>query len=210
MVRRTLYTELLQSEGLLSEFFNRSNVGLAVFDRKLRYEALNPRLAASHHTSVEFHLGKHIREILGEVALQVEPPIQRVFASGTPIVNFDVAGPLPTRPDGGHWIDNFFPIIDSNGRVNEVGVVVVELPKNIQLQPLETQASSATSVLRSWKDIAHYVGTCVKTVQRWEDAHEFPIHRVRPSKGSVVFALPKEVDDWLRTRCLDPHRTGRR
>jgi len=198
MVRRAPY-ELLHSERLLSEFFESSNVGLAVFYQNLCYETLNPRLAASHHTSVEFHLGKHIREILGEVALQVEPAIRRVFASSTPIVNFDVAGPLPTRPNGGHWIDNFFPIVDSDGRVQEVGVVVVELAKNVQLQPINSE-TSPRHILRSWKDIAHYLETSVKTVQRWEHAHEFPVHRLSASKGSVVFALPKEVDEWLRTR----------
>ena len=195
MGRRSTFSELVQAERPLSEFFNRSNVGLAVLDEKLCYRMCNPYLAASNGTSIESHLGKHVREILGNVALQVEPAVQRVFATGRPLLNCEVAGVLPTRPDGGHWIDTFFPITDSNGKVQEVGVVVVELGKDIQL---ENDPASGNTVLRSWKEIAHYVGASVKTVQRWEHAYEFPVRRVNPTKGSVVFAFEKDIEGWLR------------
>jgi CheY-like chemotaxis protein len=44
-------------------------------------------------------------------------------------------------------------------------------------------------------------GTCVKTVQRWENKGSLPIRRVsEKQKGAAVFALSDEVDDWLRGR----------
>jgi hypothetical protein len=116
------------------------------------------------------------------------------------VYNCEIAGALPTRPDAGHWISNFFPITDSNGKVVQVGAVVVELGKDVQLQGTHNPSTSAVTLLRSWKDIARYVGTCVKTVQRWEEAHQFPIRRVQPKKGAVVFALRNEVDHWLLSR----------
>ena len=199
MGRLSAFSEELQAERLFSEFFKRSSVGLAIFDEKLCYRMCNPYLAASNGTSVESHLGKHVREILGNVGLQVEPAVQQVFATARPVLNCEVAGALPTRPDGGHWIDTFFPIADSNGSVKQVGVVVVELGRDIELQ---SDPISTNTVLRSWKDIARYVGASVKTVQRWEHTYEFPVRRVNPSKGSIVFAFPKEVEDWLRRRDL--------
>jgi predicted DNA-binding transcriptional regulator AlpA len=84
------------------------------------------------------------------------------------------------------------------GSVVQVGAVVVELGTNVRLESADRE--KATDVLRSWKDIATYVGTCVKTVQRWERAHKFPIRRVEARKGAVVFALRNEVDEWLRGR----------
>lgn len=197
---RTFWEEI-QAERLFSEFFSRSNVGLAIFDEKLCYRMCNPYLAASNGTSIESHLGKHMREILGNVAVQVEPSVRLVFATAQPVLNCEVAGALPTKPDGGHWIDTFFPIADSNGTVKQVGAVVVELPNNIQLQAVQSNPVHPT-VLRSWKDIAHFVGASIKTVQRWERTHDFPIRRVTPNKGSVVFALQEEVDQWLRSRNL--------
>ena len=202
MDRRNSSLDISQAERLLSEFFKRSIVGLAVLDESLSYQMINPYLAASNRTSVESHLGKHVREILGDVGLQVEPAIKRVFSTAEPVLNFELAGALPTRPEGGHWIDTLFPIADSNGKVKQVCVVVVELAKTIQLQAMQGHPSHPETVLRSWKDIAHYVGTCVKTVQRWERAYEFPVRRVEPNKGSVVFAFQNEVDDWLHGRSV--------
>jgi PAS domain S-box-containing protein len=200
MGRRATFTHLLESERLLSNFFKSSNVGLAILDHQLRYRMLNPYLAASHGATVESHLGRHIREILGEsIARQVEPAIQQVFATGRPVVNCAFGGALPTKPGGGHWIDTFFPITDSNGRVKRVGAVVVEVEDGIQVQPMHTP-HVLDGILRSWKNIAQYVGTSVKTVQRWERTYKFPVRRVRPSKGAVVFALKDELDNWLRAR----------
>ena len=200
MARQSNSCEMTQGGRLLSEFFKRANIGLAVFDDSLRYQMVNPYLAASNRVAVESHLGKHVREILGDVGFQVELAIKRAFSTSEPVLNWEVAGALPTRPEGGHWIDTLFPIADSNGKVKEVGVVVVELGKDVQLQATQSESNRPETVLRSWKDIAHYVGTCTKTVQRWERAYEFPVRRVEPNKGSVVFAFQKEVDGWLRGR----------
>lgn len=194
----------------ISEFFVRSDVGLAVFDEQMRYRMLNPYLAASNGASIESHIGKHVREILAdEVGIPVERAIRQVFATASPVLNCELVGTLPTKPDGGHWIDTFFPIVGSSGGIKQVGAVVVELAQSHL--PFTAQPSSppwSSSVLRSWKEIAQYVGTCIKTVQRWEQAHALPVRRVNQSKGSVVFALPKEVDDWLRNRALGRERTA--
>ncbi|HKV78783.1 MAG TPA: PAS domain-containing protein [Candidatus Sulfotelmatobacter sp.] len=195
-------TELFDVERLFADFIT-SNVGLAVLDSQLRYCALNPFLAASNGTSAESHLGKHVQHILGGVARQVEPAIQEVFASARTVLNCEVAGRLPTRPAGGHWICNFFPIVDFDGSVKQVGVVVLELPLDVELQT-NGCSSVSSGVLRSWKDIAKYVGTCVKTVQRWEHTYQFPIRRVNPHKGAVVFALQKDVDTWLLGKTPKP------
>lgn len=101
----------LDAERLFSDFI-RSNIGLSVMDRRLRYQAVNPFLAATNGTSVEAHLGKHLREILGDIAPQVEPAIERVFARAQPVLNCEVAGVLPTRTTAGHWLGNLFPIVD--------------------------------------------------------------------------------------------------
>lgn len=202
MARRNSSLEVAQTERLLSEVFNRSNLGLAIVDEALCYQMVNPYLAVSNRTSAESHLGKHLREILGNVGLQVEPAIKQAFSTAEPVLNCVLEGALPARPEGGQWIGTFFPIADSNGKIRQVGAVVVELGKNIQLHAPQNQPAHREAVLRSWKDIAHYVGTCVKTVQRWERAYEFPVRRVEPNKGSVVFAFQNEVEMWLHGRKL--------
>ncbi|MBV8476423.1 MAG: PAS domain-containing protein [Acidobacteria bacterium] len=198
-----------EAERMLSLCFNGAHVGLAIIDARLRYRMVNPYLAASHNASVESHVGKHLREILGNLASQVEPAVRQALVSLRPIVNYRISGSLPTRPDKARWICTYFPVADSNGNVRQVGALVVELGRDIQFHPLHEVGSPAT-VLRSWKDIAQYVGVSVKTVQRWELAHEFPIHRVKPNKGSIVFGYQNEVEDWLRERSSDTEHFRRR
>jgi len=198
MSKRESSRELVESERILTEVL-RNVVGLAIFDRQLRYRMVNAYLAASNGTSCESHFGKHLQEILGDVALQVRPAIEQVWSSRRPVVNLEIAGVLPTKPLGGHWIGNYLPIFDSGGRVGQVAAVVVELGTDVQLRSSQP-SSSEELVLRSWKDIARYLGTCVKTVQRWEIDYRFPVRRVTAKKGAVVFALRREVDGWLETR----------
>jgi phage terminase Nu1 subunit (DNA packaging protein) len=59
---------------------------------------------------------------------------------------------------------------------------------------------SSQAVLNSWKEIAEYVGRGVRTLQRWEQFYSFPVHRPAGNHKSAVFAVPTEVDEWLRTR----------
>ena len=196
----------LSAGELLADFFDNSNVGLAIFDDQLRYQALNPYLAAMHGIPAECHLGKTLRDILGEIASQVEPAVKQVLTTGQPIFNIEVAGALPTKRGGRRWVDNLFPLKDAYGRVKQVGAVVLELRSDTKQIParrianFESLPNTANEVLRSWKEIANYVGASVKTIQRWEQRHQFPVRRLRRSKGAVVFAMRLAVDSWIELR----------
>lgn len=62
----------------------------------------------------------------------------------------------------------------------------------------------ASGRLESWKEIAAYLNTSVRTVQRWEESHGLPVHRVLREKRSAVFAYPNELDAWLASRTTPP------
>jgi PAS domain S-box-containing protein len=57
-----------------------------------------------------------------------------------------------------------------------------------------------SEILRSWKEIALYAGTSVRTLQRWEKDFRLPIRRIATKKGSVVFAFRSDLDTWFRAR----------
>jgi predicted DNA-binding transcriptional regulator AlpA len=206
MDRSARRDEMFSTERVLIDFFNNSNVGFAIVDDQLRYQALNLPLAEMNGIAIKFHLGKTLREVLGEVAMQVEPAIKQVLATGGPIFNFVLAGRLPARAEPTRFVDHLLPIKDAKGRVKRVGAVVVELRPDTKLElagaihEADSLTDTAHEVLRSWKEIANYVGASVKTVQRWEQRYNFPIRRLERSKGAVVFALKAEVDSWIRMR----------
>jgi phage terminase Nu1 subunit (DNA packaging protein) len=62
--------------------------------------------------------------------------------------------------------------------------------------------NSNRAILNSWKEIAEYVGRGIRTLQRWERDHGFPVHRPSGKNRSAVFSVSAEVDTWLKTRPL--------
>ncbi len=54
--------------------------------------------------------------------------------------------------------------------------------------------------LDSWKEIAGYLNRDVTTVQRWEKREGMPVHRHVHDKRGSVYALPQELEDWIRSR----------
>jgi hypothetical protein len=61
---------------------------------------------------------------------------------------------------------------------------------------------SGVAVLTSWKDIANYLGKGVRTVQRWESDLGLPVRRPAHARKSVVFAVPAEINAWVRSQHL--------
>jgi hypothetical protein len=54
-------------------------------------------------------------------------------------------------------------------------------------------------VLNSWKEIASYLDRGVRTVQRWEQELNLPVHRIGQGKRSPVYANVSELRFWLST-----------
>ena len=124
---------LSHPEQLVAAFLNASSVGLAFVDDKLRFQVINETLAGMNGVPVEAHLGRTVREILGQAGDVIERKLKRVFSTGRPAVNIEISIKLPTRGEVGHWIENYFPIRDSSGRVKQVGSIVVEVTEQKKL-----------------------------------------------------------------------------
>jgi hypothetical protein len=67
------------------------------------------------------------------------------------------------------------------------------------MAPPQRPTGSQMRRLDSWKEIAEYLGRDVRTAMRWE-SQGLPVHRVPGGKGSSVFALTSEIDQWLTGR----------
>jgi tetratricopeptide (TPR) repeat protein len=52
----------------------------------------------------------------------------------------------------------------------------------------------------SWKEIANYLKTSVRTVQRWEKDECLPVHRHAHARQDTVYAYQDEIDAWRSDR----------
>ncbi|MGH9784749.1 MAG: hypothetical protein ACRD88_11230, partial [Terriglobia bacterium] len=55
-------------------------------------------------------------------------------------------------------------------------------------------------MLNSWKEIAEYLKTTSRTVQRWEKSEGLPVHRHLHSQRHGVYAYKPELDTWWKRR----------
>ena len=101
----------LESEELLGAYFSASRVGLCILDADFRYLAINQTLAAINGVSADAHLGKSVREILGDIAELVEPQLKKIFETRQPVLNLEISFMLPTRTEPGHWIVHYIPCL---------------------------------------------------------------------------------------------------
>ncbi|HTU33982.1 MAG TPA: tetratricopeptide repeat protein [Candidatus Acidoferrum sp.] len=62
--------------------------------------------------------------------------------------------------------------------------------------------STPENRLDSWKEIGAYLDRDVTTVQRWEKREGMPVHRHLHDKRGSVYAVPAELDAWLKSRQL--------
>ncbi len=124
---------LTEPERLLAAYFRSSTVGLGILDREFRYLAVNATLAEMNGLPPSAHLGKTLRDVVGEVADQLEPALRRVLATREQ-VSFEVSGSLPARKDFGHWMPHYLPILDATGEVSRIGCIVVEITAQKKLE----------------------------------------------------------------------------
>ncbi len=121
-----LISTYISRENLLSAL-DASTIGIVICDRSLRYKALNRNVAKIHNVPVEAHLGHKFHEIIGNMAEKVAPLWESVFASVRHLSNLHITGQLPKRSGAARWIESLFPLMDSRGRVAQVGCFVIEI-----------------------------------------------------------------------------------
>jgi len=127
----------------LIEALSPLKIGVAVFDRNLRYTALNQQVAEIGGLSIANHLGRTARQVLGSVAGQYELLLRSVFETGKTLMNREIVGQLPGRTETRKWINTFVPLTDAQARVINVGVFIVAIaysPKeHVSFEQVERQ-----------------------------------------------------------------------
>lgn len=58
-------------------------------------------------------------------------------------------------------------------------------------------AKNTPQILSGWKEIANYLGKGVRTVQRYERLHGFPVRRPAGKPWGSVVATTAEIDAWV-------------
>ncbi len=85
-------------------------VGLAIFDRDLRFVRVNESLARINGVPANLHLGAYLRDIIPDLAPTLEPLLREVIDTGKPILDREIHGITPSSSEERWWLASFHPL----------------------------------------------------------------------------------------------------
>ncbi|MDB9526882.1 PAS domain-containing protein [Oscillatoria sp. CS-180] len=158
--------KLRQQLAELEAIYQTAPIGLAVFDRDLRFVRINQRLAEMNGPSAEAHLGYTIRELLPDLADEAEQFLFPILQNGEPLLNVEIEGETPASPGVKRiWRENFVPLKDGN-QIIGISTVCEEVTdiKRTELAlkeaHIQLEAALLAGAISTWRwDIVHNLVT---------------------------------------------------
>lgn len=116
--------------GEIEAIYASAPIGLATFDRNLRYIRINRRLAAINGSPPEAHIGRTVKDMvpgLGEMLLGM---YRQVLETGEPLEQIEIRGSTSGESDTDQiWLATFAPSFDADGTVLGVSAAVQDITR---------------------------------------------------------------------------------
>jgi PAS domain S-box-containing protein len=133
--RRQAEDELRQSQALaqsqlveIEAIYQTTPIGMTILDVDLRFQRVNQRLAEMNGVEIADHLGRTVRDVIGDLADGNEPLLRQVLETGKPLLDLEFSGETSAQPGIYRtWISNFYPLKDRIGQSVGINVVVQEI-----------------------------------------------------------------------------------
>ena len=112
----------------LNQLYDTAPIGLCLVDTDLRFVRINEKLAEINGKPVSEHLGRTVKEVIPEIASDIEPIYRRVIDSGEPELNLHVHGTTSAEPEvEKDWLVNYYPLKSEDGTISGVNTVVQDI-----------------------------------------------------------------------------------
>ena len=133
----------------MDALFATAPVGLAFYDRNLRYLKINETLAALNGVPAEEHIGRTAGQVIPAIADKVEPLLRSVLESGEPVLGKELRGATAATPEERYWLASYYPVRSGDGEVIGVGAVVADLTERTRGQLRLAAQYEVTRILSS-------------------------------------------------------------
>lgn len=112
----------------MEQLYLTAPIGLGLLDLDLRYLRVNNFLAEIHGYTCDEHIGKHISEIIPEMAELVKPYFRYVSSSGEPLLNVELEGLTGACNNKVHyWLASYYPLKTSAGKICGINTVIQDI-----------------------------------------------------------------------------------
>ncbi len=146
--------ELRRQHEELEAIYRNAPIGLAAFDKNLRYRRINQRLAQIGGPPAEAHIDRTICEIVPAMAPIIEEAARAVLAGQTPIKNREIYGETLAHPGILRcFTDSWYPIFDDKGDISGCGVVVEDITEKKKVEEELKQTTERLNLAQSAAEI---------------------------------------------------------
>ena len=153
---REVDRELEEANGLLNTVLDQAPIGVALFDRELRYIRVNDALARIDGVSIADHLGKTVSEVLPQLGSDLVTALRGVLLTGEP-VSREITGETPASPgELRHW-SLYAYALPLRGEIIGVGAVCEEVTAKRRAREELQQAMERAEAASEAKD--HFLAT---------------------------------------------------
>lgn len=143
--------------------FQVAPVGLAVLDPDLRYVHCNDFLAEINGIPAGHHLGRSVRELLPELAAEVEPRFRQAFTTGRVQQALKVTGSTPKAPGLRRtFLESVTPLTDREGGVRHILISVEEITT---LEEIQAALRESERTLRASQQLSPEAFTILRAVR---------------------------------------------
>jgi PAS domain S-box-containing protein len=135
---------LEQDLAALDSLFDSSPLGVAIFDRELRFIRVNAALAAMNGLTPGDHLGRTVAEVLDpETAERLTPMQKDVLATGRPVIDVQSRGPHGR----GHRSLSYHRLVDRAGQVLGISATVMDATERVEAAQRAERARQRLALL---------------------------------------------------------------
>lgn len=186
----------------LSTIYQTAPVGIAFVDTRLRFIRANDCYAEMNGIPAAAHLGRSLRQVLPDLADELEPVYRQVIKTGQPIVGLEVHGVIEAQPEVGRdWLVGHYPVTDPQGFGLGVSTVVEEITERKRIDQLKQDLihASRLALLGEFTvSIAHEINQPLGAIQSNADAAEMLLDATPPPLDEVRQILVDIRRDNLR------------
>jgi len=112
----------------LEVIYRSAPLGLAVYDRNLRFLRINDAMARFNNLSPAEHVGRRVDEVVPRFGIEIAKCLQQVFATAEPILNVERYRPAPGDPAiEQEFLASYYPLLGEDGSVSAVCSLVQEV-----------------------------------------------------------------------------------
>jgi PAS domain S-box-containing protein len=185
---------------VLDAFLQNAPVGMAFYDKQLRYVHINKCLADANQLPIEAHLGKTPREVMPDYPEELLSEFESVLTSGQAILNRVVTE--RGSETGEIWQLNLFPVRRDDESIG-LGVIAQAVTERIRtekrLRDSEARYRGLTQAVPQMVWVADATGAMTFFNQRWVDYTGITLDQGRGG-GWMSAAHPDDLPGLVAAR----------